>query len=47
IECVTLWGVADDYTWLDNFPARNRKNWPLLFDEENNPKEAFYRIINF
>lgn len=47
IECVTLWGVADDYTWLDNFPVRNRKNWPLLFDEENNPKEAFYRITDF
>lgn len=47
IDCVTLWGVADDVTWLDHFPARNRKNWPLLFDEEHNPKEAFYRITEF
>jgi endo-1,4-beta-xylanase len=47
IDCVTLWGVADDATWLDNFPARNRKNWPLLFDENHNPKEAFHRIMEF
>ncbi len=47
IDCVTIWGVADDATWLDHFPARNRKNWPLLFDEEHNPKEAFYRIMEF
>lgn len=47
IDCVTLWGVADDATWLDNFPVRNRKNWPLLFDENHNPKEALHRILNF
>lgn len=47
IDCVTLWGVADDDTWLDNFPVRNRKNWPLLFDVEHKPKEAFHRIMNF
>lgn len=47
IDCVTLWGVADDVTWLDNFPVHNRKNWPLLFDENHNPKEALYRILNF
>lgn len=47
IDSVTLWGVADDYTWLDNFPVRNRKNWPLLFDENHKPKEAFERIMDF
>lgn len=47
IDCVTTWGVADDSTWLDNFPARNRKNWPLLFDEEHKPKEALLRILDF
>jgi len=38
---VTLWGVADDSTWLDNFPVQNRNNWPLLFDDNHEPKEAF------
>ncbi len=47
IEAVTLWGVADDDNWLNNFPVRGRKNWPLLFDDNHEPKEAFYRIMNF
>jgi endo-1,4-beta-xylanase len=47
IDCVTLWGVADDATWLSNFPTRNRKNWPLLFDDNHNEKEAFYAIMDF
>lgn len=47
IDSVVLWGVADDCTWLDNFPAQNRKNWPLLFDENHKAKEAYYRIAQF
>ena len=46
ITNVTLWGIADDNTWLDNFPVRNRKNWPLLFDVNRKPKEALVEIIN-
>ncbi len=37
---VTMWGVADDITWLDNNPVSGRKNWPLLFDEFH----VFYRF---
>jgi len=44
---VTTWGVADNGTWLDWFPLEGRKNWPLLFDINNQPKEAFYRIMDF
>ena len=47
IESVTFWGIADDYTWLDNFPVRGRKNWPLLFDTNHQPKEAFFRVTQF
>lgn len=47
IDAVTLWGVADDATWLSNFPVVGRKNWPLLFDDNHEPKEAFYRIMDF
>lgn len=46
MDCVTLWGVSDDMTWLDYFPVE-RKNWPLLFDEQGQPKEAYWRIIDF
>ncbi len=44
---VTFWGVADDRTWKDNFPVRGRKDWPLVFDEEHQPKAAFWEIVNF
>ncbi len=44
ISSVTFWGAADDYTWLDDFPVRGRKNWPFLFDAQHHPKPAFNRI---
>jgi endo-1,4-beta-xylanase len=45
IDSVTFWGAADDYTWLDDFPVKGRKNWPLLFDEGHAPKESFWRVL--
>ncbi|MHA6530094.1 endo-1,4-beta-xylanase [Paenibacillus sp. BAC0078] len=45
IDSVTFWGVADDYTWLDGFPVRGRKNWPFLFDEHRQPKASFGRLV--
>ena len=47
IDNVTLWGTADDITWLNNFPARNRKNWPLLFGDLQEEKEAYYAVMDF
>jgi endo-1,4-beta-xylanase len=44
ISGVTFWGVADDRTWLDHFPVRSRKNWPLLFDTRHRPKAAFRAV---
>ena len=44
---ITFWGVADNKTWLDNFPVRGRKNYPLLFDTKLQPKKAFNTVINF
>ncbi|KAB8131009.1 endo-1,4-beta-xylanase [Gracilibacillus oryzae] len=46
ITSVTFWGAADDYTWLDNFPVRNRKNWPFLFDIDHNPKQSYWRVLD-
>ncbi|MGN7456889.1 endo-1,4-beta-xylanase [Paenibacillus pasadenensis] len=45
ITGVTFWGAADDYTWLDDFPVRGRKNWPLLFDERQRPKAALRAVL--
>ncbi len=45
ITAVTFWGAADDYTWLDDFPVKGRKNWPFLFDENHEPKRAFWKVV--
>jgi len=47
VQAVTFWGVADDSIWLDHFPVRGRKNWPLLFDEDHKPKPVFDSVMNF
>ena len=49
IDCVTTWGVADDWTWLDGFGVdRNLpkiKQHPLLFDEAGQAKPCVRQII--
>ncbi len=47
ITGVTFWNVSDKYTWLDNFPVRGRKNYPLLFDENLKPKAAYWQVVKF
>ncbi|TCN00732.1 endo-1,4-beta-xylanase [Paenibacillus sp. BK033] len=47
ITAVTFWGAADDYTWLDNFPVRGRKNWPFVFDGKHEPKASFWKITDW
>lgn len=47
ISSVTFWGVSDRFTWLSHFPVRNRKDFPLLFDENLQPKRAFQRVTEF
>ncbi len=47
ITSVTFWGLTDNHTWLDNFPVPGRKNYPLLFDTNYNPKQAYFTVINF
>lgn len=44
---VTFWNVSDKHSWLDNFPVRGRKNYPLLFDKELKPKKAYWEVIKF
>ena len=47
ISNITFWGVADDYTWLSDFPVKGRKNWPFVFDENHSPKQSFWKITDF
>lgn len=45
ISRVTFWGVNDGQSWLNNWPVAGRTNYPLVFDRDNQPKEAFFKII--
>lgn len=45
ITSVTFWGMADDHTWLTNFPVQ-RNNWPLLFDQRLKAKYAFWGLVD-
>ncbi len=45
ISRVTFWGVNDGQSWLNHWPIAGRTNYPLLFDRDNHPKEAFYRVM--
>ncbi len=47
VSSVTFWNVSDRRSWLDNFPVRGRKNYPLLFDQQLNPKKAYWEVIKF
>jgi endo-1,4-beta-xylanase len=47
ISGVTFWNISDRSSWLDNFPVRGRKDYPLLFDKELKPKKAFWEVVNF
>jgi endo-1,4-beta-xylanase len=47
ITGITFWNVSDKRTWLDSFPVRGRKNYPLLFDQELKPKKAYLEVVNF
>lgn len=42
---VIFWGITDRFSWRNNFPIKNRKDAPLLFDRKGNPKPAFFKLI--
>jgi endo-1,4-beta-xylanase len=46
ISGVTFWNISDKYSWLDNFPVRGRKDYPLLFDQNLKPKKAYWEVVN-
>jgi len=43
---VTFWGVTDGDSWLNNWPVKGRRNYPLLFDRNGRPKPAFDAVIH-
>lgn len=47
ITGVTFWNVSDRGSWLDNFPVRGRKDYPLLFDKDLKPKKVYREVVKF
>lgn len=47
ISGVTFWNISDRHSWLDNFPVRGRKDYPLLFDKNLQPKKAYWEVVKF
>lgn len=47
LTSVTFWNLSDRYSWLDTYPVEGRKNYPLLFDENFEPKKAYHEVIDF
>jgi endo-1,4-beta-xylanase len=45
VTSVSLWGIADNHTWLNSFPV-TRTNRPLLFDTAGLPKWAFWAVVD-
>ena len=45
IDRVTVWGLTDGTTWLNNFPVRGRKDYPVLFDRNNQRKPIVDEMI--
>lgn len=45
LHSVTLWGVSDGYSWLNNWPVPNRINYALLFDRQLRAKQNWQQVI--
>lgn len=46
VDRVTFWGMSDDASWLNDFPIKGRTNYPLLFDRQQQPKSAYFRLLD-
>ena len=46
ISRITFWGVTDETSWLNDWPIKERTNYPLLFDRNYQPKQAYQSILD-
>lgn len=46
INRVTLWGVTDAQSWLNDWPVVGRTSYPLLFGRDGKPTPAFPAVLN-
>ncbi|QEN03446.1 hypothetical protein EW093_01580 [Thiospirochaeta perfilievii] len=43
---VTIWGLTDDKSWLNDFPVKGRENAPLFFDGNLKEKTVYTALVN-
>lgn len=44
IDRVSTWGTYDAESWKNDFPVKGRTNYPLLFDRQRKPKNAYHAL---
>lgn len=45
VERVTFWGLSDGDSWRNDWPVLGRTSYPLLYDRNDQPKPAFYALL--
>ncbi|UOQ68787.1 endo-1,4-beta-xylanase (plasmid) [Hymenobacter volaticus] len=45
IDRITLWGVTDADSWLNDWPIKGRTSYPLLFGRDYQPKPALQAVV--
>lgn len=45
IARVTTWGIHDGTSWKNNSPIPRRTNYPLLFNRDYTPHQAYYSVL--
>jgi endo-1,4-beta-xylanase len=46
LRAVTLWGLSDSHTWLNHGEYEGRHDSPLLFDRQQKPKPAYFKMLD-
>lgn len=46
LDMVMMWGISDDCSWLNDFPVKGRKNYPLFFDHKMQAKPAYWIFVD-
>ena len=45
VKRITLWGPNDKVNWMNNWPIKGRTDHATLFDRNNQPKRAFWKLV--
>jgi endo-1,4-beta-xylanase len=45
IDRITFWNLTDGSSWRNNWPMRGRTDHPVLFNRQNEPKEAYRALV--